>query len=379
MRKLFSPFLLSLILQAAPPAPPHAPVLGKPCLFTAYFPEWRCFPAILRDGVGNLRCGTNLLNNGGKTQAPPAAGNLDATPMAVLDGRQPRMYFTYRDPNGGVQALWFTRILEHDTWHHRQLSQGGATGAPPAAGEPSGLVVGGVFHATYRDLEGAIVDLARPEDWTFSRLKALGAGAMPPAGGDPVQALHQGIRHVVYRDLEGGLQALREVEGQRRAQRLNLGGALRAPAALGQPALLVDGESLHVIYRDDAGNVQDLAYDGTWRAQRVNRGGLTQAAGAAGDPAVASIGGVRHIVYRDLSGHLEHVWFDGTWKSQTLNLGAATEAPAAAGDPFVLAPPSRWLLVSYVDGQGHAQLVTLKPGSGWSAGPLAQTKDRPAQ
>jgi hypothetical protein len=318
------PFLLGLALCAAPPS------VGKPCLFTTYFAEWRCFPAILRDGAGNLTCGEHLLNLGGLTQAPAAAGDPTATAMLAQSSDQPRFYFTYRDPEGGVQTLWFTRLREHDEWHHLQLTQGGATGAPQAAGDPSTLSVDNVFHATYRDRAGGLVDVARTRgQWTFTRLIAKG---LPPAAGDPVQTLVNGVRHIVYRDGEGGLHDLR-FEGAWRTQRLNLGGALSAPAALGQPALLAEGSVLHVVYRDLAGNLRDLTYNGTWQPRRLNRGGLTPAAEAAGDPAVASVDGVLHIAYRDLEGRLEDVWYDGAWHRQILNHGGATDAPLAAEDP----------------------------------------------
>jgi hypothetical protein len=335
-------------------------VVGKPCLFSDYFAEWRTFPAILRDAGGSLACGRNRLNNGGLTQAPPAAGDLAATPIRRIGGG-PQGHFTYRDAAGAIHDLWFDRYREKDRWHADQLNRGGFTDAPPAAGDPAGAEYRQAFHVVYRDGDGGIQDVWDEGGWRSRRLNREGA---PLAAGDPVQLVVGDLRHVLYRDADGTLLDLRgEVP-----VRLNRGGATDAPPAAGDPAVARAGNGWHVAYRDAQGGIQHLHYDGSWHARMANGGGATDAPLAAGEPCLRVVDGtVPHITYRDAAGNLQDLWLDGTWQAQRLNRGGRTDAPPAASDPVCLVPPSNWEYVAYVDVTGKAQLLSHARDEAWSA------------
>lgn len=356
----FRPSLtLAALVLAAPLCQAH-PVVGKPCLFSDYFAEWRTFPAILRDAVGVLACGRNRLNHGGLTQAPPAAGDLAATPIR-RPGGEPRGHFTYRDAGGSIQDLWFDRYREKDRWHADQLNNGGLTQAPPAAGDPGGVEFRKIFHVVYRDAVGGVQDLWDDGGWHSLRLNPEGA---PLAAGDPVQLVVGELRHVLYRDGDGTLIDLRGDS----AVRLNRGGATGALPAAGDPAVARAGTTWHVAYRDAQGGIQHLRYDGRWHAQRVNAGGATDAPLAAGEPCLRVVDGtVPHITYRDAAGNLQDLWLDGTWQAQRLNRGGRTAAPPAASDPVCLVPPSNWEYVAYVDVSGNAQLLSHFQDQPWTA------------
>ena len=345
-------------------------LVGRPCLFNEYFPEWRCFPAILRDADGNLTCGKNRLNLGGITDAPPAAGPVCATSGRFLRGAAPQCHFTYRDAKGGIQDLWYTRQGEKDQWHSLKLNLGGATDAPLAAGNPAGSFQGDTYHVRYRDMDGGIQDLAWDGIWHHAQLGAGGEQPAPQAAGDPVPVPFQGRWHVLYRDHAGALQDLVFDKGWK-ARALNLGGLTEAPAAGGDPAFLNYLKVPHIVYRDLQGQLQDLYYDGAWHAQRLTGGGQTTAPPAQGDPAQSVVAGkVRHVLYRDLAGVLQDLSYDGVWRVQQLNLGGATKGPQAASDPVALVPPSNWSYVAYVDDQGLAQLLIQVPGQPWTLMPL---------
>jgi hypothetical protein len=333
-------------------------VVGKPCLFSDYFAEWRTFPAILRDPEGNLTCGRNRLNNGGATQGPPAAGDPAATAVKRTDRTGPQGHFTYRDPSGGIQDLWFDRYREKDRWHVDQLNNGGLTLAPPAAGDPSGAERDGVFHVVYRDLDGGVQDLWFDQGWQSRLLTRGGATWAPRAAGDPVQLVHDGARHVLYRDDDGNLLNLWS-DGAWHAERLNLGGRTAAPAIAGVPGAVQVLKTCHVSYRDPEGGIQDLWFDGAWHHQQLNAGGRTGAPLAQGDPCARVVdGSVQHVTYRDPAGNLQDLWSDGSWQAQRLNRHGVTGAPPAASDPVGLVPPSNWEYVAYVDIYGHAQLLS---------------------
>jgi hypothetical protein len=349
--------LAGLILTA--PFGIARPVVGKPCLFNDYFAEWRTFPAILRDAGGNLACGRNVLNNGGLTEAPPAAGDLVATPIRRTEGG-PQGHFTYRDAAGAIHDLWFERYREKDRWHAEQLNCSGRTGAPRAAGDPAGVEFQGVFHVVYRDAGGGLQDLWQDGDWHSRRLNPPGA---PLAVGDPVQLVVGDVRHVLYRDADGTLVDLRGES----VVRLNRGGATEAPPAAGDPAAARSGSSWQVAYRDARGGIQCLRYDGAWQARQVNAGGATDAPPAAGGPCLRVVDGtVPHLTYRDAAGMLHDLWLDGGWQAQRLNLGGRTGAPPAVSDPVCLVPPSNWEYVAYVDDGGNARLLSHHGGA-WTA------------
>ena len=346
-------------------------MIGKPCLFNEYFPEWRCFPAILRDAQGHLNCGRYRLNQGGATLAPAAAGPVCATSARHLPEAGPQFHFAYRDPEGGIQDLWHTRIGEKDQWHFQTLNLTGATSAPAAAGNPSGLFCRKTYHLIYREGDGGIQDLAYDGNtWHCERLNHGGRTFAPAAAGDPVQLQLQNHRHVLYRDLDGGIQDLWFDQGWH-AQKMNNGGLTHGPAAAGEPAGLDHPGSAHVTYRDQEGQVQDIYYDGVWKVQRLTGGGRTGAPAAAGDPGLMLLeGGVHHVTYRDLAGAIQDLWFDGAWHVQRLNNGGETDAPPAASEPCLLVPPSEWEYVAYVDIHGVGQLLTHFPEKGWAAIPL---------
>jgi hypothetical protein len=350
-------FLLAPLFLAAAPGRAQA-VVGKPCLFSDYFAEWRTFPAILRDPEGNLSCGRNRLNNGGATQGPPAAGDPAATAVKRTERTGPQGHFTYRDRAGGLQDLWYDRYREKDRWHVDQLNNGGRTQAPPAAGDPSGADFQGAFHVAYRDLAGGLQDLWFDQTWHVRQLNQGGATGAPMAAGDPVQLVHRGRHHVFYRDGGGSVQDL-WYDGAWHAQQVNQGGATRAPAAVGDPVSVGLPGGYHISYRDDRGGIRDVSFDGAWHEELLNVGGRTEAPLALGNPcARVAAGAIQHLTYRDLAGNLQDLWRDRTWQVQRLTAGGLTGAPPAGSDPVALVPASNWEYVAYVDIFGNAQLLS---------------------
>ena len=376
-------FLALVVLAGVPGRAQDSALVGRPCLFNEYFPEWRCFPAILRDAAGNLSCGRNRLNHGGVTGAPLAAGPVAATALRLPGAGGPQYHFAYRDLDGGIQDLWYVRSEEKDRWFAQSLNLTGATQAPAAAGDPSGFLERDAYHVVYRDRQGGIHDLALGEGWRAELLNLDGGTGAPPAAGDPAQLSIQGRRHVVYRDRDGRLQDLWFDQGWR-VRTLNLGGLTQGPPAGGEPAGLDLGGVYHVVYRDTGGQVQDVRFaEGGGQVQQLTGGACTQAPPAAGEVVTAVLGGARipHVVYRDRTGGLQDLFYDGAWQALTLNAGGLTDAPPAASDPFLLIPPSNWLYVGYVDRQGSGRLLTRDCRQNrWAAGPLnAQTPPGSAQ
>jgi len=354
-------FLLAGLCLAAPICRGQA-VVGRPCLFSDYFAEWRAFPAILRDAQGNLTCGRNRLNNGGATQGPPAAGNPAATAVKRTERTGPQGHFTYRDRSGGLQDLWFDRYREKDCWHVEQLNNGGRTLAPAAAGDPSGTLFREAFHVVYRDLAGGLQGLWFDHGWHAQLLNEGGATGAPRAAGDPVQLVHQGRRHVFYRDGQGSLVDL-WFDDAWHFEQVNNGGATGAPPAAGDPAAVGLPGACHLCYRDDRGGIQEVWFDGAWHTQLLTAGGSTDAPLAQGNPCVRVVDGtIRHVTYRDLAGNIQDLAWNGSWRVQRLN---GTGTPPAASDPVNLVPPSNWEYVAYVDASGNAQLLSRLHSQPW--------------
>jgi hypothetical protein len=357
---------------AAGPSRSPSRIVGKPCLFCDYFAEWRSFPAVLLDSEGRLSCGGNLLNLGGATQAPAAAGPPVVTATRRDQKAGPQCHFTYRGSGGAIHDLWFDRFREKDRWHAEQLNAGGHTWAPAAAGDPSGAEAEGVFHVTYRDPDGGVQDLWNEGGWRNRRLNMDDATGAPPAAGEPAQLVLPGERHVVYRDAAGGLQDLC-FDGAWRASRVVPADGSGAPQAAGDMALARAGRVLHLAYRGRDGGIQHLWHDQAWHRQRLNAGGsaepgATAAPAAAGEPCLrVADGGRLRVTYRDSGGTLQDLRFDGGWRVQRLNNGGLTPAPPAASDPAALVPPSNWEFIAYVDVAGNAQLLSHFLDNPWQA------------
>jgi len=355
---------LAGLILAAPPCHGQT-VVGRPCLFSDYFAEWRSFPAILRDPEGNLFCGRNRLNNGGATQGPPAAGTPAATAIPRTERFGPQAHFTYRDTAGRIQDLWFERYREKDRWHVESLNGGGKTWAPAAAGDPSGTQFRSGFHVAYRDFTGGIQHLWSDGKWHAQRLNQGGATGAPGAAGDPVQIVQGGRQHVFYLADAGTLQDV-WFDGAWHVDPVNNGGKTGAPAAAGDPAAVGLSDAYQLAYRDDLGGIQEVVFDGSWHWSQLNEGGETDAPPAQGNPSVRVVGGTtRHVTYRDPAGNIQDLWFDGTWHVQRLNRGGLTSAAPAASDPVSLVPPSNWEYVAYVDIYGEAQLLSHPKDGPW--------------
>ena len=349
-------------------------LVGRPCLFNDYIPEWRCFPAILRDAQGRLTCGRNLLNLGGLTQATAATGPVCATRVGLPAEPPHPFHFAYRDPQGVIQDLCRTRHDEKDRWSSTALNGTGATQAPLAAGNPSGAMDQKVYHVVYRDGSGGIQDLAFDGDWQGELLNLDGRTGAPPAAGDPVQIAFHDQRHVLYRDADGILQDLWLDRGWH-VRALNDGGLTQAPPAAGEASGLAHQGTLRLVYRDQDDQVEALTYDGVWHARRLTGDDRPGAPAATGDPVLVLMGGGRtpHVLYRDAEGGIRDLPLTGQEPPSQLNAGGATDAPAAGSDPVPMAPPSNWSYVAYVDRQGAGQLLTLDPQAGWQAAALDAT------
>jgi hypothetical protein len=141
-----------------------------------------------RDISGNLhhiyrvqaKWSHDQLNNGGTTAAPPAAG--DPVGAARPDGQ---LDYAYRDQEGGLHHLY----LKEGRWGSEKLNGGGLSDAPPAARGPwisHAVGAGGdALQVFYLDDEGNLQHLSGPQGKWSSQ--AVNTGALVtmalPAGG----------------------------------------------------------------------------------------------------------------------------------------------------------------------------------------------------
>jgi len=287
-------------------------------------------------GYGECYIDTDMFAVDGFARIHPSPVAMAGSPGAVQFQNQ--HHVTYRDADGNVRDAWF----DGASWHHQQLSEGGGlTTAPPAAGNPCAIALASAqqHHVSYRAADGVIWDVWRgaTSPWNAQKLNDDGATGAPPAAGDPRAAELPGQHHVTYRDHRGNMQDLWFDGASWRAQQLNNGGLTDAPPAAGDPASIRVGNEHHVSYRDQGGNIHDVWFDGSWHHQQLNNGGLTDAPPAAGDPAAIAVrGSQHHVSYRDAGGNLNDLWFDGSWHHQQLNNGGLTTAPPAAADPAAI-------------------------------------------
>ncbi len=197
---------------------------------------------------------------GGNTDGPPAAGD----PAVVSYNDQ--MHVCYRDTSGLIQDAWYDG---HGNWNLQQLTGGGNTDGPTAAGDPALVSYNDQMHVCYRDTSGSL-------------LPGVAAGLIQDAWYDGHGNWH-------LQTLTGGG-----------------GGNTDGPPAAGDPAVVSYNDQMHVCYRDTSGLIQDAWYDGhgNWNLQQLTGGGNTDGPTAVGNPAPVSYGDQMHVCYRDTSGSL---------------------------------------------------------------------------
>jgi hypothetical protein len=335
-------------MTAAPIAvsDPSAFAVAEVSIFS-FPPSYRTLPADLRDFsyVGNDgdihrvfhqggKWGHEALNLAGVTSAPPAAGQVAATPF-----HRQQLTYTFRDKDGNIQHI----ASFEGTWHAYRLNNGGSTSAALAAGDPVVLEgEEGTLEVVYQDAAGGIQHLHWKGGWKAEQLNLGGATEAPAAVGSPV--LLQGREHQlhsVYRDISGNLHHLYRVQSKWHHDQLNNGGTTAAPLAAADPAGTVrqDGE-LDLVYRDQEGSLQHLFLKkGQWGSEKLNGGGLSSAPPAARGPWIrpgSSGGDVLQVFYLDGEGNLQHLSSPkDTWSSEVVNTGAhVTMAPPSGGLAF---------------------------------------------
>lgn len=190
------------------------------------------------------------INNGGKTNAPPAVGNISSfkAELSVPEEGMEIIDYIYRDESGNLQHVyWFNR-----NWYSEIINNGGTTLAPPAVGDPTsgstwfydgeGRINGRILDYAYRDAEGNIWHVYwYGYNWYMEKLNNGGVTTAPPAAGDPSSYIHNGLLHYTYRDINNNLQHVWWINGTWSWETLNNGYITDAPACTGKPVYAFNG------------------------------------------------------------------------------------------------------------------------------------------
>jgi hypothetical protein len=258
----------------------------------------------------------------GLTNGPAAAGD----PFVSVFGDQ--QHFVYRDADGAIWDAWFNG--DNGTWNIQRINAGadGKTFAPPAVADPFVSVFGQQQHFAYRADGGAIWDAwfnGANDTWNQQQITAGGVTAGPPAAGNPFVSVLGQQQHFVYADAFGVLWDawFDGGDGTWKLQQVNAGGQTTTPLITAAGVAFVDAfqQQQHFAYRDDAGAIWDVWYDSgttTWSQQRLTAGGRTNGPAAVGDPFISFFEQQQHFAYADAVGNVWDAWYDETNKSWNL-------------------------------------------------------------
>ncbi len=277
------------------------------------------------------------VNDSGLTSGPTAA----AGPGISVYGEQ--QHFAYLDNSGAIRDAWYD--LGSNAWNIQQLTAGGLTDGPAAAGDPFVSVYGQQQHIGYRDANGTIWDAwydGGSNSWNLQTINSGGRTNGNPAAVGPDISVYGEQQHFGYSDFNETIwdSWYDSGDGSWKLQQINESGLTGGPATIGIPVISVYGEQQHFVYRDGGGTLWDSWYDSggkSWNLQQINDGGLTSAPPAVGDPSVFVYGQQQHFVYHANDDSVWDCWYDSgtnTWKQQQITVGGLTTAPATAGDPF---------------------------------------------
>jgi N,N-dimethylformamidase beta subunit-like protein len=301
--------------------------------------------AVYRDGAGAIWelwwDATNGWGAGsltGETGAPPAAGK----PAGYQFLTEPTQHVVYRGTDGNIYELWWDSA---NGWGIGNLT--GTVGTPLAAGDPCGYAFEGTAtqHVVYRGVDGHIWEL-----W-WDAANGWGGGSLtsttgaPLAAGDPTGYVlaADSTQHVMYRAVDGHIWELwwDSANGWGAG---DLTGVTGATPPAGDPSgyAFEATYTQHVVYRGIDSHIYEMWWDSAngWGAGDLC--GATGAPNAAGHPCgyMFDAEGTQHVVYRDFSGHVIELWWGAASGWSAGDLTAVSGGPVAAGDPagFAYAP-----------------------------------------
>jgi hypothetical protein len=275
------------------------------------------------------------INAGGKTSGPLCSG----TTGPFLSVYKDQQHFTYTD---GAGAIW-DAFWNSDSWNLQELNEGGKTNGPPA--EPNGGPFASPYkqqhHFAYQDSAGTIWDAFwNGDQWHLQQTNAGGKTTGPAAvpGGGPFVSVYKDQQHFAYLDSAGTIWDAFWNSDKWNLQQINSGGKTTGPAAVpgGGPFVSPFNDQQHFAYLDSAGTIWDAFWNSdSWNLQKINMGGKTAGPAAApgGGPFVCVYKQQQHFAYTDAAGTIWDAWWDSdnsTWSLQQINAGGKTDGPAAA-------------------------------------------------
>jgi outer membrane protein assembly factor BamB len=261
-------------------------------------------------------------------------------------------------------------------WHHRDISA--LATAPPAAGDPSGYVLGSEV-VVYRGTDNhvyAIFGAANQGPWSHADLTALTNA--PLAAGNPFGFVH-GAQAVVYRGTDNDIHHLYTVNNNTQWAQEDLTKLAGAPTAAGDPFALPSGPSGRQIitYRDTNGNVQVLWSNGPGAWAHSDLTSLTNAPLSAGDPWEYIKGSNTQIVpFRAAVDSHIHALYTINNNSQwtQLDVSGSAQAPLAASDPIGYVFGTQYMDYRGADNHIHQLFV---PGTAWVTADLTNIAGAP--
>jgi hypothetical protein len=261
-------------------------------------------------GTWNLQ----TINRGGVTNGPATPGE----PAVSVFGEQ--QHFCYLDRDGVLWDSWYDS--GSNSWNLQQINNGGRTDAPLAIGQLSVAVTGGQQHFTYRDNGGIVWDCwydSGSDAWNKQQINLGGNTNAPAAAGDPFLTIFHGQQHVAYRDSGGVIWDCWYDPGTTNwsVQQMNGGGLTTAPLAASDPFVCALDHAHHFAYSDGNGAIWDVWYlDSTlvWDRQQINLGafsnsGETTGPIAVGRPFVWGYDSQLHFTYRTSDDTIWDAWY----------------------------------------------------------------------
>jgi hypothetical protein len=146
----------------------------------------------------------HLINNGGATKAPAAAGDI----FVLGFGQQ--QHFAYSDSAGTIWDVFFDAVSS--SWTVQQINAGGVTNGPPAADSPCLFSSVSQLHFVYVTGDGTLWDAlfdGTSGDWSLRQINlggnGLGLTSGPAVVGNAVGCLYQSQQHFTYRGPDGAI------------------------------------------------------------------------------------------------------------------------------------------------------------------------------
>ena len=259
-------------------------------------------------------------------------------------------------------------------WHHIDISAQ-ATGAQPAAGDPSGYVFGSYEVVVYRGTDNNVHVLFAAANGPWSHADLTSITNAPFAVGNPFGYVN-GAQLVVYRGADNDIHQLYTFNNNTQWADRDLSKLAGAPPAAGDPSATNTASGRQIVdYNGTDGHIHALSINSSGLWVHFDLTALSNAPLSAGKPFEYLTGSSQIIPFRGVDSHIHALYTINNNTAWTqADISALAQAPLAASDPIGYVSGNQYMDYRGADNHIHQLFI---PGTQWATADLTNLTGAP--